>query len=122
MYTKDGKVSYTPTCNSFWKENICNIRIGLTCKNCQYRDNAPLTLEVIRNHMYIPNKVIGIYPMLEDDTCYFLAFDFDNKSNNLDVKDEVLAFSSICDKYNIPIAIEADPVKDIIFGYFLKKI
>ena len=106
MYIKDGKVNYTPTCNNFWQENICNIRKGLTCKNCQYRDNAPLTLEVIRNHMYMPNKVIGIYPMLEDDTCYFLVFDFDNKSNNLDVKDEVLAFSSICDKYNIPIAIE----------------
>ncbi len=106
MYTKDGKINYTPTCNNFWKENICNIRKGLTCKNCQYRDNAPLTLEVIRNHMYMPNKVIGIYPMLEDDTCYFLVFDFDDKNNNLDVKDEVLAFSSICDKYNIPIAIE----------------
>ena len=106
MYIKDGKVNYTPTCNNFWKENICNIRKGLSCKNCQYKDNATLTLDVIKNHMYIPNKVIGIYPLLEDDTCYFLAFDFDDKNGNLDVKDDVLAFASICDKYTIPIGIE----------------
>ena len=106
MYIKNGKVNYAPTCNNFWKANICNKRKGFTCKNCQYRDNVPLTLEVIKNHMYTPNNVIGIYPMLEGDTCYFLAFDFDNRNNNLDVKDDVLAFASICDKYDIPIGIE----------------
>ena len=25
------------------------------------------------------NNTIGIYPMLEDETCYFIAFDFDDK-------------------------------------------
>ena len=106
MYLKNGQVSYAPTCNNFWKENICNKRKGFSCKNCQYKDNVPLTLDVIKNHMYESKKVIGIYPMLKDDTCYFLAFDFDNKNNDLDVKDDVLAFASICDKYNIPIGIE----------------
>ena len=106
MYTKNNEVNYAPTCNNFWKENICNIRKGLNCKNCPYRDNVPLTLDVIKNHMYTKNNVIGIYPLLEDDTCYFLAFDFDNKKNNLDIKNDVLAFASVCDKYNIPIGIE----------------
>ena len=44
--------------------------------------------------------------MLEDESCYFLAFDFDDKKNENDIKDDVLAFASICDKYNVPISIE----------------
>ncbi len=104
LYEKNNKINYTPTCSNFWKD-FCNIRLGKTCKDCKYRKNNPLTLDVIKNHMY-NNKTIGIYPLLEDDTCYFLAFDFDNKNNELNVKDDVLAFLSICDKYEIHAALE----------------
>jgi len=75
------------------------------CKTCQYRENKPLTSDTIKKHMY-NDKTIGIYPMLEDETCYFLAFDFDDKRNELDIKEDVLAFASICDQYEIPIGIE----------------
>lgn len=104
-YVKNNKINYTPTCNNFWKDTICNLKIGGNCKDCKHKENAPLTLDVIKNHMY-NDKTIGIYPLLDDDTCYFLAFDFDNKNNDLNVKDDVLAFASICDKYDVPVAIE----------------
>ncbi len=103
---KDGKISYYPTCYNFWKENICQLRNKLTCKNCPFKENVPLTKEVINNHMYMPRKTIGIYPLLEDNTCYFLAFDFDNKKSNLDIREDILAFANVCDMYNIPIGIE----------------
>ena len=44
--------------------------------------------------------------MLEDETCYFLAFDFDDKKNENNIKEDVLAFASVCDKYNVPISVE----------------
>ena len=46
--------------------------------------------------------IVGIYPMLEDETCLFLAVDFDG--NNWG--DDVAVFRSVCEQFNIPISIE----------------
>ena len=99
------KKYYIPKCANEWNKNVCNKTMGKKCKDCQYWVDKPIDKEVIRNHLFNSNP-IGIYPMLEDETCYFLAFDFDDKKNENDIKEDVLAFASICDKYNVPIAIE----------------
>lgn len=99
------KIAYFPLCQNAFKSGVCNLTKNQKCNTCQYRQNIPLTYETIKNHMY-NDKTIGIYPILEDDTCYFVAFDFDNKQGNNDIKEEVLAFSSICDKYNISYIME----------------
>ncbi len=96
---------YIPACVNEWKQGVCNKTIGKKCRSCQYRENKSLSKKVIYNHMY-GNNPIGIYPLLENDTCSFLSLDFDNKSTNNDIKSDVLAFASICDEYEIPIAIE----------------
>lgn len=96
---------YIPSCINEWKNGICNKTIGKPCKKCQYRENKPIDLKVLRNHLF-NNKTIGIYPMLEDDTCYFLAFDFDDKKDENHIKEDLLAFAKICDDFNIPMAIE----------------
>ena len=96
---------YIPACLNEWKKGVCNKTMGKKCRNCQYRENKPLSKEVIYSHMY-GNKPIGIYPLLPDDTCYFLALDFDNKNSDNDIKEEVLAFLNICDEYKIPAVLE----------------
>ena len=96
---------YIPACLNEWKEGVCNKKMGKKCKECQYRENKPLSEEVIYKHMY-ENKPIGIYPLLTDDTCYFLALDFDNKNSDNDIKEEVLAFLNVCDEYEIPAILE----------------
>lgn len=96
---------YTPACINEWKKGVCNKTMGKKCKGCQYRQNKPLSKETVYKHMY-ENYPIGIYPLLENDTCYFLALDFDNKDADNDIKSEVLAFTKICDIYDIPFAIE----------------
>ena len=96
---------YIPACANEWKNGICNKTMGKKCRNCKYRENKPLSKDIIYKHMY-ENNPIGIYPLLENDTCYFLSLDFDNKNTNNDIKSDVLAFANICDKYKIPIAIE----------------
>ena len=99
------KKYYIPACINEWKQGICNKTMKKPCNSCQYRENKPISREVIKNHLY-NGATIGIYPLLDDETCYFLAFDFDDKKNENHVKDDVLAFASICDKYEIPIGIE----------------
>lgn len=99
------KKYYIPKCKNEWNRSICYKTKGKKCKNCPYWVDEELTFNVIGNHLF-NNKTIGIYTMLKDETCYFLAFDFDNKHDNNEIKDDVLAFTKICDEYNIPISIE----------------
>jgi hypothetical protein len=47
-------------------------------------------------------QVVGLYPLLHDNTCYFLAADFD-KGN---WQDEVKAMSRACTEYDVPHAVE----------------
>ena len=96
---------YIPACTNEWKNGVCNKTMGKKCKNCQYRENKPISKETIYKHMY-GNYPIGIYPLLENDTCFFLSLDFDDKDSKKDIKSDVLAFASVCDKYEVPIAIE----------------
>lgn len=37
-----------PACINEWKQGVCNKTMGKPCKNCQYRENKPLTLDVIK--------------------------------------------------------------------------
>lgn len=99
------KKYYILKCQNEWNKNVCNKTMGKKCKGCQYWIPKAIDREVISNHLF-NNTTIGIYPMLEDETCYFLAFDFDDKKNENSIKDDVLAFASVCDKHSVPIAIE----------------
>lgn len=96
---------YIPACANEWKNGVCNKTMGKKCKTCQYRENKPISKDTIYKHMY-GNYPIGIYPLLENDTCFFLSLDFDDKDSKKDIKSDVLAFASVCDKYEVPIAIE----------------
>lgn len=88
---------YISACANEWEKGVCNKTMGKKCKNCRYRENKPLSKEVIYKHMY-ENNPIGIYPLLENDTCYFLSLDFDNKNTNNDIKSDDFSITLI-DKY-----------------------
>lgn len=99
------KKYYIPACLNEWKTGVCHKTMGKPCKTCQYRENKPLSFNVIKDHIY-NNRPIGLYPILDDDTCYFLVLDFDDKKNETKIKEDILAFANICDKYNIPLSLE----------------
>ncbi len=61
----------------------------------------PLTDDIIETHLR-GNSTVGLYPMLSDQTCYFLALDFDEES----WKKDVIQFSNLCDTYGIDHLIE----------------
>ena len=56
---------------------------------------------VIENHLR-GNIVAGIYPMLPDETCCFLAIDFDEA----DWQNDINALRTICTEFAIPFAVE----------------
>ena len=61
----------------------------------------PLTDQVIHSHL-AGKQVVGVYPLLADETCWFLAADFDKTSWQADVS----AFFQTCAEWNVPAAVE----------------
>lgn len=50
--------------------------------------------------------VVGVYSILPDNTCHFLCCDFDDKSCEHGYQDDVRAYVSVCDDWQIPAYIE----------------
>ena len=102
---KYGRGYYVPACKNEWVRGICD-RVRTKCKNCDKRELLPLTKEVIDNHLRnnVENGagIVGIYPLLPNETCQFLAIDFDKEKWQNDVS----VFRSVCEDLNIPAAIE----------------
>ena len=67
----------------------------------QTRKFRPLTDDVVRGHL-VGDHTIGIYPLLQDETCWFLAVDFDKKTWQKDA----IAFLVVCRELNVPAALE----------------
>ena len=115
---KTGRSGYQPACNNEWVRGKCDKR-KTKCGDCLYRELLPVTDEVIRNHLSGENPdekpfrgarrdfTIGVYPLLEDETCWFLAADFDKAT----WQEDVTAFLETCETYNVPAA------KAVMFGY-----
>lgn len=55
-------------------------RKGMTSRTATH---LPLTREIITEHL-VGERFIGIYPLLDDNTCHFLAADFDGATAILD--------------------------------------
>ena len=117
---KNGKAAYFPVCNNFWKDNVCPKRYSkkTKCMDCAKKDWALLNQRALKAHLlgYKDNcsDVVGIYPLLLDNTCNFLVFDFDNHDSDKEKSDkaafdlvtEVNAIRNICKTLNIPCYTE----------------
>jgi len=97
---KTGKKGYSPVCENEWVNGLCKKGV-IKCGECQNRKFSPLTDEVVIRHLK-GEIVIGIYPMLEDETCFFLAADFDRQN----WQDDALAFLNTCNENNVPAFLE----------------
>jgi len=95
-----GKSGYSPACDNEWKPGICN-KPQIKCSDCNQRLLLPVTDQVIYDHL-VGKHTVGIYPLLSDDHCYFLAVDFDEANWQEDSR----AFMRSCIELNIPTALE----------------
>ena len=106
--SKTGKSGYSPTCSNEWIKGTCN-KPRIKCSDCPNQAFIALTGEIIRKHLggedFNGSKreyTIGIYPMLADDTCWFLAVDLDKDQWQHDAA----AFIKTCQQKSIPYALE----------------
>ena len=99
--SKDGQKSgYSPVCRNEWVRGICE-KPRVKCSECKHREHVPISRHVIARHLS-GKETAGIFPMLPDETCLFLAIDFDEEGWRRDVA----AVRSVCDRNRIPIAVE----------------
>jgi hypothetical protein len=78
---KTGKSGYAPACSNEWVRGICE-KPRIKCAECPHRRFLPVTDDVVRWHLTGHDAagqtfVAGVYPLLSDETWYFLAIDFD---------------------------------------------
>ena len=95
-----GRAGYSPACANEWKRGICQ-KPKVKCGRCQNRKLLPMSDQVIYDHL-TGKHTIGVYPLLPDDTCFFLAVDFDKN----EWRENVLAFFQSCNDLKIPAALE----------------
>lgn len=103
--TNTGKSGYTPVCKNEWVKGVCDKKAH-KCPECPNRAFQSLTTETIRSHLLgrdlYCRDVVAIYPMLEDDTTWLLAADFDEACWRADVS----AFRKTCMEYGLTPAVE----------------
>lgn len=105
-YSKtSGKSGYQPVCENEWDNELCDKK-KYKCSACPNRKLMPLTDKDIYNHLsgkdVYGRDVVGIYPMLTDETCLFLCADFDEEN----FKSDVSAFRKICEDFDVPVSVE----------------
>jgi len=107
--SKTGKSGYAPVCRNEWQAGICQ-KPKIACQECNFRAFVQVNDEIIRNHLKgnDPNDrsgrdfTIGVYPLLSDESCWFLAADFDNSTWTEDAK----TFLETCVSYQVPAVLE----------------
>ncbi len=98
--SKTGRKGYSPACGNEWVRGICE-KPRVKCSECPNQAFLPLGDKVVLDHLQGRHS-IGVYPMLKDETCWFLAADFDKES----WLDDVAAFVETCQGLGVPTAIE----------------
>jgi hypothetical protein len=107
---KAGKAGYAPACRNEWVRGICE-KPRIKCSSCPNQAFVPVGDEIARSHLQgrdvaNPGKaepfIAGVYPLLINETCWFLATDFDKQSWQRDA----LAFLATCREKGVPAALE----------------
>ena len=103
---KTGKSGYAPACANEWIRGICE-KPRIRCADCSHQRFLPVTDDVIRWHLSGHDDdgqpfVAGVYAMLQDEACFFLAVDFDKTG----WREDATAFAETCRQLSLPAAIE----------------
>jgi superfamily II DNA or RNA helicase len=105
-WERDDNSGYTPAYNLNWNEFKIFKAKGGSLKDFKDKEYAPLTNERISNHLS-GREVIGVYPLLKDNTSWFIAADFDQSTSKTKRWiEECKAFMMECEKYGLPVYME----------------
>ncbi len=101
-----GRSGYAPACSNEWRPGVCE-KPKIKCADCHNRQFLPVTDQVVRWHLSGADDngkafTMGVYPMLLDESCRFLAVDFDGERWS----DDVAAYLEICARRGVPATLE----------------
>jgi len=103
---KTGRAGYSPACGNEWVRGVCE-KPRIKCGDCKHQRWLPVTDDVIKKHLSGVDElgrpfVAGVYPMLLDERCFFLAVDFDDGDWAADAR----AFLNVCALLQVPAVLE----------------
>ena len=106
---KTAKSGYAPACANEWVRGICG-KPQVKCRECPHQAFIPVSDDIIERHLRGGDSlrpsgedfVAGVYPLLPDETCWFLAADFDKMNWAVDA----LAMLETCRAKGVPAALE----------------
>lgn len=98
--SKDGRAGYSPACANEWDRRVCR-KPQIKCGECPHSKWLPITDQIIHDHL-TGKRFIGVYPLQKDETCNFLAIDFDKSA----WQEDAFAFINVCRSRAIPAVLE----------------
>jgi hypothetical protein len=104
-----GKAGYAPACANEWVKDVCR-KPKVKCGECPNQAFIHVSDAIIERHLRGADNVrsttgdfvAGVYPLLPDETCWFLATDFDKEN----WADDAMAMLDTCRAKGIPAALE----------------
>src|SRR5262247_1853369 len=101
-----GRSGYAPACANEWVRGVCE-KPRIKCAECPNRRFLQVTDDVIRWHLSGHDAegqafVAGVYPLLQDETCFFLGVDFDKAG----WREDAAAFLETCHHLSLSAALE----------------
>lgn len=97
---KTGKSGYAPACDNEWRAGICE-KPRVKCAECPHQRFPALDDRSVEGHLRGAHT-LGVYAIATDDTCRFLAADFDGEGWS----DDVRAYRDAAEKVGVAVAIE----------------
>ncbi len=103
---KTGKAGYSPACANEWIRGVCE-KPRVKCSDCPHQEWIPVEDWIVRWHLSGKDSngrpfVMGVYPMLPDESCRFLAIDLDGEGWT----DDARALAAVIHGLGLPLALE----------------
>ena len=116
---KTGRTGYQPVCANEWVQGTCE-KPRIKCSDCPHQRFLAVTDEAVLWHLSGHDKegkdfVMGIYPMLHDETCFLLAVDFDKEG----WREDANAFWETCRYLNVPAEGASIPLLRTLYCLYL---
>ncbi len=100
-WEKNGQANYSPAYDVNWTAYNDFKMKGGAFKDFKDKKLIPLTPDIVKKHL-IGATAIGVYPILQDNTSYFIAADFDGENWQQDSKN----FIASCKEANLTAYLE----------------